>query len=132
MWMSDLALYLFIFTMLIAAAYATSKKEHVSVDVIRNMIVGDQPRLIASYGLFLNVAAIAALIAIFPVLHSFMLRALKYPEFGTLVPWFNTSWLQETLYVSFVLVLYHLLVNAVQDAIALFNSPKTSNSVGES
>ena len=45
-----------------------------------------------------------------PAAYQFMVRAIKYPEYGTLVRWFNTSWLQIALFVSLILVLVHLLV----------------------
>ena len=52
--------------------------------------------------------AIATFVAV--VAYKFMKRAAKYPEYGTLVRWFNTSWLQITLFIALVLVLIHLLV----------------------
>lgn len=110
MWLSDLALYIFIFFMLIAAAYATWKEGHVAVDFLRDKFVKGNPRLSAAYRLGLNLLALAALWTILPVAYKFMKRAMKYPEYGTLVRWFNTSWLQITLFVALFLVLIHLLV----------------------
>jgi TRAP-type C4-dicarboxylate transport system permease small subunit len=40
MWFSDLALYVFVFFMLISAAYATWREGHVAVDFLRERIVG--------------------------------------------------------------------------------------------
>ena len=110
MWLSDLALYIFIFFMLIAAAYATWNEGHVAVDFLRDRIVQGRPRLAAGYRLGLNLLALIALWSILPVAYKFMTRAMKYPEYGTLVRWFNTSWLQITLFISLFLVLIHLLV----------------------
>ena len=110
MWLSDLALYIFIFFMLIAAAYATWKEGHVAVDFLRDRIIRDRPRLAAGYRLGLNLLALAALWTILPVAYKFMKRAMKYPEYGTLVRWFNTSWLQITLFIGLMLVMIHLLV----------------------
>jgi hypothetical protein len=53
--------------------------------------------------------SIAALCALLPAAFRFMKRALKYPEYATLVRWFNTSWLQITLFVALTLVLIHLV-----------------------
>jgi C4-dicarboxylate transporter DctQ subunit len=110
MWLSDLALYVFVFFMLLAAAYATWREGHVAVDFLREGIVRGRPVLAAAYRIALDVLSIAALCTIMPVAFAFMKRAMKYPEYGTLVRWFNTSWLQVTLFVSLVLVFVHLLV----------------------
>ena len=110
MWLSDLALYIFVFFMLIAAAYSTWKEGHVAVDFLRDRIVRGKPRLAAAYRLGLNLLAVVTLWAILPIAYKFMTRAMKYPEYGTLVRWFNTSWLQITLFIALFLVLVHLLV----------------------
>ena len=110
MWLSDLALYIFVFFMLIAAAYATWNEGHVAVDFLRDRIIRGRPRVAAAYRLGLNLLALAALWSILPVAYKFMKRAAKYPEYGTLVRWFNTSWLQITLFIALFLVLIHLLV----------------------
>jgi hypothetical protein len=39
-----------------------------------------------------------------------MRRAIQYPEYGTLVRWFNTSWLMIYLFIALLLILVHLLV----------------------
>ncbi len=110
MWLSDLALYIFVFFMLIAAAYATWNEGHVAVDFLRDRISRGRPRVGAAYQLGLNLLALAALWSILPVAYKFMKRAVKYPEYGTLVRWFNTSWLQITLFIALFLVTIHLLV----------------------
>jgi len=123
MWLSDLALYIFVFFMLVAAAYATWKEGHVAVDFLRDHFVRGRPRLAVAYRLGLNLLALAALWTILPVAYRFMARAIKYPEYGTLVRWFNTSWLQITLFVMLFLVLIHLLViigRDIRDLIRVF------------
>jgi C4-dicarboxylate transporter, DctQ subunit len=110
MWLSDLALYIFVFFMLVAAAYATWNEGHVAVDFLRDRIIRGRPKVAAAYKLGLNLLALAALWSILPIAYKFMKRAAKYPEYGTLVRWFNTSWLQITLFIALFLVLIHLLV----------------------
>ena len=115
MWFSDLALYVFVFFMLIAAAIATWREGHVAVDFLRDKIVRGRPVVAAIYRVFLDVMSVAVLCTILPVAYRFMKRAMKYPEYGTLVRWFNTSWLQITLYIALLLVLVHLLVITGRD-----------------
>lgn len=109
-WLNDLALYLFIFFMLVAAAYATWREGHVAVEFLRDRIVKDKPVLAAVYRVILDVMSITALCTMLPAAYRFMKRAIKYPEYATLVRWFNTSWLQITLFIALVLVLLHLVV----------------------
>jgi len=109
MWLNDLALYCFVFFMFVAFAVTTWKEGHVSVDLFRKRVLKNRPVGGAFYKVFLEVLSLVILGILLPVAYQFMLRAIKYPEYGTLVRWFNTSWLQIALFISLVLVLVHLL-----------------------
>jgi C4-dicarboxylate transporter DctQ subunit len=115
MWFGDLALYLFIFYMFVAAAVTTWREGHVAVEVLRDRLMKGKPTAAAIYRTFLVVLSIAVLAVLLPFAYQFMLRAMKYPEYGTLVRWFNTSWLQITLFIALAFVLLHLLVIARRD-----------------
>jgi len=115
MWFSDLALYTFIFFMFVAAAVTTWREGHVAVDFLRERITKNKPTKAAVYRVFLVILSIAVLGVFLPIAYQFMLRAMKYPEYGTLVRWFNTSWLQITVFVALAFVLLHLLVIARSD-----------------
>lgn len=116
MGISDLALYCFIFFMWIAAAFTTWREGHVSVDFLRERITKRKLILAAAYSFFLVFLSLAALFLLFPEAYKFMLTAIKYPEFGTLIRWFNQSWLQITFFVALVLVAAHLLSIAWREA----------------
>ena len=131
MWFSDLALYIFIFFMLLAAAYTTWREGHVAVDFLRGKIVKDKPVSAAVYRVVLDLMSIAALGAILPAAFRFLKRALKYPEYGTLVRWFNTSWLQITLLIALVLVLMHLVVILGTDIGDLYQKTRSERAKGE-
>jgi len=115
MWFGDLALYSFIFFMFVAAAVTTWREGHVAVDFLRERITKNKPTRAAVYRVFLVVLSIAVLGVFLPIAYQFMLRAMKYPQYGTLVRWFNTSWLQITVFVALAFVLLHLLVIARRD-----------------
>jgi len=115
MWFRDLALYCFIFFMLVVAAFATWREGHIAVDYFHDRAFKGKPRGIAIHRAFVVVISIALACVFLPTAYKFMLRAIKYPEYGTLVRWFNTSWLQITLFVAFALVVVHLLVIARRD-----------------
>ena len=112
---NDLALYTFVFFMLVAAAYATWNEGHVAVDMFREWLVEGRPVAAAAYRVFLLALSIGTLCLMLPIAYAFMLRAVEYPEWGTLVRWFNTSWLQVLVFWSLLLVLLHLLVIARRD-----------------
>lgn len=115
MWMNDLALYVFILLMFMAFAATTWKEGHVPVEIFKNMVFKNRPVEGAIYRVFLVVLSIIILLAIFPVTYQFTARAIKYPEYATLVRWLNTSWLMTALFVAFCLTLLHLLVILVRD-----------------
>ena len=115
MWFNDLALYCFIFFTLIAAALTTRERGHTSVDAFRQKFFEGKPKADTIYSIFINIVSIVAVVIFLPITWKFMLRAMKYPEYGTLVRWFNTSWLMSTLFISVVLILIHLFTLLVKD-----------------
>jgi len=115
MFLGDLALYLFIFFMLVAATLATWGEGHVSVDFFRDKLWRAKPRAMAIHRLTMVVLSIIILCVFLSPAYRFMLQAIKHPQYGTLVRWFNTSWLQTTLFVAGSLVLLHLLVIAARE-----------------
>lgn len=115
MWFGDLALYTFIFFMLLAAAYATWREGHIAVEYFHDKVFNGKPRGAAIHQSTIVFISIVIACVFLPTSYQFMLRAIKYPEYGTLVRWFNTSWLQITLFVAFALVMLHLFVIARRD-----------------
>lgn len=113
--LNDLALYTFVFFMLLAAAYTTWNEGHVAVDMFREWLVRGRPVAAHVYRVFLVLLSIGILCLLLPIAYAFMRRAIAYPEYGTLVRWFNTSWLQILVFWSLLLVLLHLFVIARRD-----------------
>ena len=122
MWFGDLALYIFIFFMLIAAAITTWREGHVAVDFLRERVTRNRPTWAAIYRVFLVVLSIAILGVLLPLTYQFMLRAMKYPEYGTLARFINTSWIQITLFFAMALVMLHLLIIARRDIAELIRN----------
>jgi len=112
---NDLALYTFVFFMLVASAYTTWNEGHVAVDMFREWVVRGRPVAAEVYRVVLVLLSIGILCLLLPITYAFMRRAIEYPEYGTLVRWFNTSWLQILVFWAPLLVLLHLLVIARRD-----------------
>ena len=124
---NDLALYTFVFFMLLAAAYTTWNEGHVAVDMFREWLVEGRPIAAAVYRVSLRFLSIFILCLLLPVAYKFMQRAVEYPEYGTLVQWFNTSWLQILVFWSLLLVLLHLLVIGRRDIGQLIQAIRTGS-----
>ena len=122
MWLSDLALYIFIFFMFVAAAITTWREGHVSVDFFRDRVTKNKPTATAIYRVFLVFLSIVVLSVFLPITYKFMLRAMKYPEYGTLARFFNESWLQITLFFALAFVMLHLLIIARRDIAELIRN----------
>jgi len=120
--LNDLALYIFVFFMLLAAAYTTWNEGHVAVDMFREWLVKGRPVAAAVYRVALLLLSILILCLLLPIAYAFMRRAVVYPEYGTLVQWFNTSWLQMLVFWSLLLVLLHLLVIGRRDIAQLIQT----------
>ena len=125
--LNDLALYTFVFFMLLAAAYTTWNEGHVAVDMFREWLVRGRPVAAEVYRVFLVLLSIGILCVLLPIAYAFMRRAIEYPEYGTLVRWFNTSWLQILVFWSLLLVLLHLLVIARRDIGQLIQAIRTGS-----
>ena len=122
MWLSDLALYIFIFFMFVAAAITTWREGHVAVDFFRDRVTRGKPTAAVVYRVFLVILSIAVLGVFLPITYQFMLRAMKYPEYGTLARFFNESWLQITLFFAMAFVMLHLLIIARRDIAELIRN----------
>ncbi len=109
MWLNDLALYLFVFSMFLTVSLTTREEGHTAVDVFAEMFFGRNPRIHLIYKIALNLLSLVILFVFASPVWRFTLRALKYPEYGTLVRWFNTSWLAESMFVMLILCIFHLI-----------------------
>lgn len=116
MGLGDLALYVFIGFMLVAAAYTTWNEGHIAVDFFHEKAFAEKPRGAAVHKVAMVLLSIIIALAFVGPAYTFMAQAIKYPQYGTLIRWFNTSWLQTMLFVMIVLVLFHLVVIAARDA----------------
>lgn len=121
MWIGDFALYCFTFTMLMSIAFTTRVEGHTRVDVFLETFFADKGSSSKrdTYIIILDFISLGILCAFLPVVLKFTLRAIKYPEYGTLVRWFNTCWLVESMFVMHVLSIYHTIHNIAVKIIQL-------------
>lgn len=115
MWLNDAALYIFVFFMFLSFAVTAYREGHISIDIFRNRVFKNMPGGGAFYRVFLVALSIVILAIFLPVAYQFMMRAIRYPEYGTMIRWFNTSWLQIFLFIALLLTMLHLLVILVRD-----------------
>ena len=115
MWLNDAALYIFVSFMFVAFSVCAYREGHISIDMFWKRVFRDFPKGSAFYRLFLVALSIVILLIFLPTAYRFMLRAMQYPEYGTLIRWFNTSWLQSFLFICLLLCLVHLLVILIRD-----------------
>jgi C4-dicarboxylate transporter DctQ subunit len=109
MWIGDLALYIYVPLLFLTIAMTAREKGHTTVDVFVDMFFKDRPNALLVYQIGINIIVLSILLYLLPLGHTLFVSALKYPEYGTLVTWFNTSWHRETLYIVLLLCLIHTL-----------------------
>ena len=125
MWFSDLALYCYLMFMFVAATLATWREGHVAVDFFRDSVLKGNERACAIYRVCIVIISIVVASTFLPVTYQIIGKALKYPEYCTLVPWFNTSWIRIVLTVSYSLVVLYLLIiarKAISDLLTIYRS----------
>ena len=70
-----------------------------------------RPRASRLHGLAMQACCLLILLVFLsPVIHTFR-DAVRFPEWSTLVPWFNVSWLAYAMTFSLFLCVYHMLRN---------------------
>ncbi len=113
MWLGDMSLYIFVSTYILAIAMAAAYKGHIAVEMIQSKFLNGKPFGLSIYKLLMDIVSLIVILLFSQPVYNFFLRSIKYPEFGTLVRWFNTSWLVYILFAVIVLcglhVIYHIL-----------------------
>ena len=119
MWISDLALFIFVFAAIISIAITTREDAHTAVDVfVERIFKGKKAFKIGK--IFINFACLGIIYLLMPIFYKYFLSALEFDEWATLVPWFNTSWLVEAIFVMFVLCVFHIVHNTTLFMIDLY------------
>ena len=112
MWLSDLILYVFVLGSIFSISLTTRADSHTCVDVFVEMLCkGEKAKKLSK--IFINLVSLGILCMILPLFYAYFLRALKFAEWGTLVRWFNTSWLVECIFFMFVINIFHMTHNTV-------------------
>jgi len=115
MWLENLALHVFIWTILLALVVTTWREAHAKVEVSQEVVLKNKPRALSVHRLCMVIIAIAVVGTFIPVAYNYMLWGMKYPEYDTLIRWVNLGWARTLLFVVFVLLLVHLLHIASRD-----------------
>ena len=113
-WLGDFTQYLFVFMSLWAIAFTTREDAHTSVDILSQMFLMGNPKATQVYKIIIYLITLITLGYFHGPMLRFALRAIKYPSYGTMVPWFNTSWLIITCYIMLLLSILHTMVNLVK------------------
>jgi len=107
MWIGDLALYIYVPLLFLTIAMTAREKGHTTVDVFVDMFFKNRPTALRVYQIGINILVLGILLYLLPLGHRLFTHALKYPEYGTLVTWFNTSWHRELLHIVLILCIIH-------------------------
>ena len=121
MWIGDLSLYIYVPLLFLTIAMAARENAHTTVDVFIDIAFKDRQTGLLIYRIGVNVIVLVILLYLLPLGHKLFLHALKYPEYGTLVTWFNTSWHRETLYIVLILCSIHTLHHLGAQILNLYN-----------
>jgi len=114
-WVLDLALYVYMMTVFLAATIATRERGHVAVDYFYNRWLGHRPVGMARYVLALTLVSLAIALTFLPPAWQFMLKSMQFQQYSALLPGFDTNWIKVVFSLSFLVVLLHLTVNAWQE-----------------
>ncbi len=109
MWIGDFSLYMFMIFVFACIVLTTRERGHTSVEVLVQKIKEKFPGVERPYRVFLLMLSfVTAAVFTIPVLH-FAQRSMRYPQWGTLVRWFNTSWIMQAMFIMMVLILAHMI-----------------------
>jgi len=125
MWIDDLAVYIFVFYLFISIALTCREDMHLRIDVFRNKLFRENSINDRVYGVLLRIISIIILCFFVSPVYRFFLQAKKYPEYGSLVRWFNTSWLRYTVLFMVILMFIHLFTWLIKEITILIREIKT-------
>ena len=125
MWIGDLALYIYVPLLFLTIAMTAREKGHTTVDVFVDIFFKDRPNALLVYQIGINVTVLGILFYLLPLGYKLFTHALKYPEYGTLVTWFNTSWHRETLSIVLILCIIHTLHHLGVQVVDLYKKINT-------
>jgi C4-dicarboxylate transporter, DctQ subunit len=130
MWIGDLTLYLYVPFMFLTISMTAREKGHTTVDVFVSMFFKGRERAFLIYQAGMNLLVVTILFYLLPLGYKLFLHAVKYPEYGTLVPWFNTSWNREMLFIVLILCTIHALHHLGLQLINLYKDSDWKNRSG--
>jgi len=110
-----MALYIFVITYILAIALAASHKGHIAVEMLPDRLFRDKPRGKLSYTFAMDVATLVSILVFLHPVYGFFRLSLKYPEYGTLIRWFNTGWLVQVMFYTMVLSAIHMAFHVSKD-----------------
>ena len=99
--------------MFFAIPLTTREDGHTGVDVFVKSVFAKRPVGSVVFKALLKMVSMATLGVFMIPAWKFALRAAKYPQYATLVRWFNTSWLVECMFMMLVLSIFHSIHNVV-------------------
>jgi TRAP-type C4-dicarboxylate transport system permease small subunit len=129
MWIGDLTLYIFVPTMILSISLTTRAGAHTSVDVFMDLAFAGRPRARRVYAVAVDAMTLGILAYMLPMGFKIFSHAMKYPEYGTLVRWFNTSWIRQTVFLMFVLCAIHTVHRIGTGIAALRKAEPTAKEV---
>lgn len=119
MWIGDMALYIFVITYILAIALAASQKGHIAVEMLPDRLFRDRPFGKKVYTLAIDVITFIAIAVFLHPVWGFFRMSLRYPEYGTLIRWFNTGWLVQVMFATIALSALHMAYHIGRDVFEL-------------
>ena len=114
-WVLDLALYIYMMTVFVAATVATRERGHVAVEYFYLRWFRRRPVGMARWAFALTLISVAAALTFVPPAWQFMLKSIRFPQYSALLPGFDTNWIKIVFVCAFLVVVFHLIINLVQD-----------------
>ena len=111
MWINDLALYLYVPTGMFCIAVTARADAHTAVDVFLDLALKNRPIGFKIFKILICMILLAIFAYFIPLALKLFKTAWTYPEWGTLFPWYNTSWNREILVICILLSCLHTVHN---------------------
>ncbi len=107
MWLGDLMLYIFIFSIYSAISYSSAIKAHISVDIFPDAYLKNDKLKLEIYLFIKYIITVVMIVSFVPSAWVLFKRSVMYPEYATMVRWFNLGWLSYVMAAMVVLAVAH-------------------------
>lgn len=129
MWLENLALHIFVWTIIMTLVITTAREHHAKLELSNEVILKNKPMAQNIHRLIIVIVSIVTICIFLPIARTYMIWGLRYPEYDTLVRWMDLGWARTLHFIAYILIVLHLLRIAGREVTLLVKTLQVKSQV---